>query len=347
MHIVNIMLSTGGGGIEQAFVDYTEGLLRRGHEVTAITHPDAWANTPLRIIGIKPVSFRNMGEWDPIAMLRMGFKLKDLAPDAVIAHTGRAFSLTRFILHKSCPLIGVAHNYNKRVRRMKSASAVFATTHDLIRFAKECNVLEDRIYHIPNMVRCDALPLRAPRNIPPVIGSMGRFVKKKGFNVFIDALKILHERGYRFKAILGGEGDEEKRLHAQAETAGLGDILSFPGWIEDKKRFYTYIDIFCLPSLHEPFGIVLLEAFTHGTPVVATDSEGPRDIITPNFDALLVKKESASELAAAIAKLIDEPDTAATLATNAFVKTKTTYSIESVSERIEKALEAITAKQRA
>ena len=92
---------------------------------------------------------------------------------------------------------------------------------------------------------------------------------------------------------------------------------------------------------------MLLEAFTHGTPVVATDSEGPRDIITPNFDALLVKKESASELAAAIAKLIDEPDTAATLATNAFVKTKTTYSIESVSERIEKALEAITAKQRA
>ena len=342
MHIVNIMFSTSGGGIEQAFVDYTEGLARRGHKVTAITHPDAVVRGQLKVMGIKPVTMRNMGEWDLLARIRLWIKLKRLKPDVILAHTGRAFTLTKY---SHCPLIGIAHNYNKRVRRMKRADAVFTTTHDLIRFVMEQKIPEDRIFHIPNMVKCDTLPQRGARNDQPVIGSMGRFVKKKGFDIYIDALKILSERGYRFKAILGGVGEEEKHLKGRIKAAGMKEIVSMPGWVENKKDFYTKIDLFCLPSLHEPFGIVLLEAFTHGTPVIATDSEGPLDIITPNFDALLVKKESASELAAAMARLLDEPDFAATLATNAFVKAKTVYSLESVSERIEKALEVIIARR--
>ncbi len=346
MHIVNIMFSAQAGGIEQAFVDYCEGLQGRGHRVTAVTHPAAAVNAQLKALGIKPVSLRNMGEFDAVAVWRLRRHLHRLAPDAVIAHTTRSCTLAHYAAAGRWPLVGVAHNYHKRIRRMTAADAVFTTTHDLIHFVKGLGVPEDRIYHIPNMVRCHELPHRGAPNRPSVIGSMGRFVKKKGFDVYIEALKMLMERHYRFTAILGGAGEEEKNLKRQAAAAGLGDILTFPGWIADKKHFYTHVDMFCLPSLHEPFGIVLLEAFVHGTPVVASDSEGPRDIITPNFDALLVKAGSASELAAAMAKLLDEPNLAGDLATNAFVKAKTSYSIESVAERIEKALTAVILRWR-
>jgi len=250
MHIINIMFSAIGGGIEQAFVDYSEGLMRRGHKVTAITHPNAVVNPQLKALGLTPVTMRNIGEWDPVAIVRLGMKIKRLAPDVVLAHTGRSFALAKYAVRGRYPLVGVAHNYNARKRRMVAADGVFAITHDVMRFLMEQGIAEECIFLIPNMIKCDALPVRNKRGEVPIIGTMGRFVKKKGFEIYIDALKLLNERGYHFKAILGGDGEESARLKARAKAAGLADIVFFPGWIEDKKAFYTGIDMFCLPSLH-------------------------------------------------------------------------------------------------
>jgi glycosyltransferase involved in cell wall biosynthesis len=116
--------------------------------------------------------------------------------------------------------------------------------------------------------------------------------------------------------------------------------------VHDKKAFYTGIDIFCLPSLHEPFCIVLLEAFVFGAPVIATDSEGPRDIITPNYDAVIVEKGNAEQLADALAALLQDSVRADNLAANAFVKVKMKYSIEVVCLQIEAALNEIVKRWR-
>lgn len=339
MHIVNLMFSVVAGGIEQAFVDYCDGHRRRGHEVTAITHPAAAVNPALRRLGVRLVTLRNFGKWDAYAVLRLRRRLKSLGPDIIIAHANRSLFMARRAAKNDWPLVGVAHNYSTRL--LSGIDGVFATTHDLIRHVTEQGVEAERIFHIPNMIRCDELPDRTQRSAQPHIGTLGRFVKKKGFDVYIDALKILRQRGYRFHAILGGSGAEEARLKKRAAEAGLNDCLAFPGWVKDKRAFYSSLDMFCLPSLHEPFGIVLLEAFIYGTPVVATDSEGPRDIITHNFNALIVRKGDAQSLADAMAKLLDDPNMAEGLAANAFAHAKTAYDIERVAARIETALQTI------
>jgi glycosyltransferase involved in cell wall biosynthesis len=339
MHIVNIMFSRGSGGIEQAFVDYCEGLRDRGHQVTAIVYPGAAVHHQLLTLSIPVITLRNFSEWDIFAALKLRKHLQRLSPDIIIAHANRAWSLAHWANGDRFPLVGVAHNYN--TRRLTKAKAVFAITRDLIHHLTQQGIPEDRIFHIPNMIRCHELPQRNVRNSPPVIGTMGRFVKKKGFNVYIEALRQLKERGYRFQAVLGGDGEEAAALKKQTAEAGLEHILTFPGWIQDKKQFYTYTDIFCLPSLHEPFGIVLLEAFVFGAAVVATDSEGPRDIITPNYDALIAPMNDAAKLADALAKLLDDEKLANDLAANGFVKAKMRYSMEVVCERIEEALKKI------
>jgi glycosyltransferase involved in cell wall biosynthesis len=342
MHIVNIMFARGGGGIEQAFVDYCEGLRDRGHQVTAIVYPGAVVHHQLLQLSIPVITLRNFSEWDFFAAFRLHGHLLRLKPDAIIAHANRAWSLTSWANGDRFPLIGVAQNYH--TRRFTKAKATFTTTRDLVNHLVQQGVAEDRVFHIPNMIRCHELPQRNIRNSPPVIGTMGRFVAKKGFDVYIEALRQLKERGYAFQAVLGGDGEEAAALKKQTAEAGLEHILTFPGWVQDKKQFYTYIDIFCLPSLHEPFGIVLLEAFVFGAAVVATDSEGPRDIITPNYDALIVKMSDAAGLAEALAKLLDNEKLANDLAANAFVKAKMRYSMEVVSERIEEALQKIVAR---
>lgn len=336
MHIVNILFARGAGGIEQAFIDYCESLIRRGHRVTAVIYPGAAIEPTLRKLSLPIITLRNFGEWDVLASWRLGRVLREIKPDVVIAHANRAYGIARRIGRFPCPLVGIAQNYS--TSRYTRAQAMFATTNDLVQHLIAQGVPGECVFLIPNMVRCHELPHRGMRGEPPVIGAMGRFVAKKGFDVYLEALGVLKDRGYKFKAILGGSGAEEPQLRALANRLGLDGLLTFPGWVEDKRAFYSHIDIFCLPSLHEPFGIVLLEAFTFGAPVVSTDSEGPRDIITPNYDALIAKTGDVHSLADALAKLLDDEKLANDLAANAFAKAKMRYSMEVVGERIEQAL---------
>lgn len=338
------MFSRGGGGIEEAFVDYCEGLRDLGHQVVAVTAPNALMNADLAGLNIETHSIGNWGEWDYIAAFRLRRLLIELKVDVVIAHANRAFGLSRKAVKGKLPLVGVVQNYH--TRRYNAADGVFTTTNDLIEVLAAQGIARDDIYHIPNMVACREIPHRPERRNPPVIGTMGRFVAKKGFDVYIDALSILKSRGVEFRAVLGGNGEEAENLKLRAAASGLGEKLSFLGWVQDKKDFYTSIDIFCLPSLHEPFGIVLLEAFVFGAPVVATDSEGPRDIITPNYDALVIEKGNAEALANALQSLLQDKALADKLAANAFAKAKMKYSIEVVCQQIENALNVIVKKWR-
>lgn len=344
MRIANIMFSKGGGGIEKAFVDYCEGLRDLGYQIVAVTSPSAMINAELTELNIETHSMSNLGEWDIFAVRRLRKLLLELKIDVVIAHANRAFGLSRKAIKGKIPLVGVVQNYS--TDRYNAADGVFTTTHDLIDVLVKQGITKERVFHIPNMVKCLELPHRADRNNPPIIGTMGRFVAKKGFDIYIDALKILKNRGVQFKAVLGGDGVEGDSLKSRAQSAGLGEQLTFLGWVQDRKSFYTNIDIFCLPSLHEPFGIVLLEAFTYGAAVVATDSEGPRDIITPNYDALIVDKGNAIQLADALELLLKDHVTADKLAANAFAKTRTKYSQEVVCRKIELAINAILERMR-
>src|SRR5262245_34041750 len=93
MHIVNIMFSRGSGGIEQAFVDYCEGLRGRGHQVTAVVYPGAVVHHQLLTLSIPVITMRNFSEWDIFAALKLRKRLLRLAPDIIIAHANRAWSL--------------------------------------------------------------------------------------------------------------------------------------------------------------------------------------------------------------------------------------------------------------
>jgi glycosyltransferase involved in cell wall biosynthesis len=301
-------------------------------------------NSELSELNIETHSIGNMGEWDFFAVLRLRKLLLELKIDVVIAHANRAFGLSRKAIKGKIPLVGVVQNYN--TSRYNAADIVFTTTYDLIETLANQGIPRENLFHIPNMVKCGELPHRNVRNQPPVIGTMGRFVAKKGFDVYIDALKILKDKGIAFKAVLGGNGAEENALKTHAKDAGLDGQLTFSGWVMNKKEFYTGIDIFCLPSLHEPFGIVLLEAFAYGAPVISTDSEGPRDIITPNYDALIVPKGDAAQLANALENLLKDPVTCDKLAANAFAKTRTKYAQEIVCKRIEEAINILMERVR-
>jgi glycosyltransferase involved in cell wall biosynthesis len=191
------------------------------------------------------------------------------------------------------------------------------------------------------MVRVPAVPPRRGVQAPPVIGAMGRLVAKKGFDVFIAALGRLAAQGTAFRAVLAGDGEDAAALRRLAAESGLAQLLSFPGWVDDKQTFFDGIDMFCLPSHHEPFGIVLLEAMAQALPVVTTASEGPSEIVRDGVDAIIVATADPDALAGGLRLLLADQDRAARLGAGAYRLVRDGYDLPRVAGRLDQALRRI------
>jgi glycosyltransferase involved in cell wall biosynthesis len=336
MRIVNAMFGCRLGGLEQVFLDYCEALALAGHEVHALIHPRAAVRAVLERRETRFHAVSNLNAFDLFAMLRLRLWLGKVQPDVTIAHGNRAVSLLKGSFAR--PLIGVAQNYQLKCRGL---DAVWCATEDLRRYCRGRGLADAQLCLIPNAVHAPpALPARVWRD-PPVIGAMGRFVAKKGFDVLIEALRLLAAAGVPFCAVLAGDGVEAGALRRLAARSGLEQYLEFPGWEEEKQRFFGRIDIFCLPSLHEPFGVVLLEAMAQGLPVIATDSEGPSEIITDRRDGVIVPKGNAVALAEALALMLRDPEAARQIGEQAHETVRRNYDLPLLSARLDQAVRAV------
>ncbi len=335
MRIINVMFGRNLGGIEQAFLDYCTALELAGHDVLNVAHSKA-AIIP-HIKG-EFYHLRNFGQYDFFAILKLRKLIEKYQPDAIICHGNRAISLMSKAAKNICPVIGVAHNYN--IKRLAKLDAAFTITKDL-----QDRVMARKVFHIPNMVNVpQSIMLPQEHETPIVIGAMGRFVKKKGFDVFIHSIKKVTETTGNIKVLIAGEGEEKESLRQLTDELNLSHLIEFTGWIDDKEDFFTKLDMFVLPSLHEPFGIVLLEALSYARPVITTDSEGPMEICTHHQDALIVRKNDEDAMAKAITELIGDYELRHTLATNGYNMVTQNYAIQAISQKIDHALHYIVRK---
>lgn len=346
MHVVNAMFGKGLGGIEQALVDYCEALKLKGHKVTAIISYQAKIKPSLLSLGVNIIEIRNFAVWDVFAKLYLKKILEQINPDVVINHGNRAICLVkgavkRIAFHKHPVIIAVTHNY--RLKYMRGLDAVFAITEDLKSKVLALGQPERTVFKLPNMVRIKTSETEdVAFRKPVVIGAMGRFVKKKGFDIFIRALADLKEKGIPFIAILGGAGEEENNLKTLALDLQLDKNLTFIGWVQDKDKFFHDIDLFVLPSIHEPFGIILLEALSRKKPIITTDAEGPVEIVQDGFDAVIVPKKNDKILSAAIERLIGDEKFAKIIAKNGFAKANT-YDIKNFASLLDEVLVEVCA----
>ena len=142
---------------------------------------------------------------------------------------------------------------------------------------------------------------------------VGQLKDYKGVHILLDALNILIGAGNDITLDVVGSGQEAERLEAQAERLGLGRRVRFHGDAkqEDLARFYHQCDLLVLPSVsrREAFGLVILEAFSAGKPVVASDIPGVNEVTTLG-GGHLARPEDPLSLARAIGVALSTPDQA-------------------------------------
>jgi glycosyltransferase involved in cell wall biosynthesis len=140
-----------------------------------------------------------------------------------------------------------------------------------------------------------------------LLGVFGRLVRQKGIDILLEALPTVHERHPDARLVVVGEGALRGDLERQVARLGLGDMVTFTGWIENGRALMPACDLIVVPSRWEGFGLVTLEAMGYSLPIVASRTSALPEIIQHDKTGLLVPPENPPALASAINSMLSHP----------------------------------------
>jgi glycosyltransferase involved in cell wall biosynthesis len=339
--IINVMLGRGLGGIEQAAIDYAEGLQAAKGDVLCITAPDAAINHQIIARDYALTHLAHHGSWDIFAARRLSQIISRFGAEVILTHGNRALQLAHKANKQRIPLLAVSHNYH--LQHLGLADAVLCITQHMVQEVRTAHpkFTTENSFHIPNMLPYTRKYQPRQFHAPVRIGTMGRMIQKKGFSVWLKALARLKEQGIQFEGWIAGDGEERAELEQLSTKLALDKQVKFLGWVEKKETFFEGIDIFCIPSLEEPFGIVTIEAMHAGLPVVASRTVGSCEILTSPEIGVLVDIGSPDALCAGLNRLLASPERAIAMGHAAHLHVVNHYHKQIISQQIMNIIEEI------
>jgi glycosyltransferase involved in cell wall biosynthesis len=188
---------------------------------------------------------------------------------------------------------------------------------------------------------------RAALGIDPeakMVFYVGRFDPRKGIETLVRAVGQSQLRGKeKLQLIIGGgsrpgqsDGNERERIEGIVAELGMTDFTTFPGRLGDDilPAYYAAADVCVVPSHYEPFGLVAIEAMASSTPVVASDVGGLQFTVIPEETGLLAAPQDEAAFAAAIDRILSNPDWANQLGQQARVRVEEKFSWDGVAHQL-------------
>ena len=173
----------------------------------------------------------------------------------------------------------------------------------------------------------DSLKTKLGLQNKQVLFTPARLHPVKGLDLALTALSELPDE---FCYVIAGQGPEEAVLKQQAMALGIAERVKFIGWTDNISQYCYLSDAFLVPSNREPFGSVLLEAWSHRLPLISSDSEGAQAITTADQNALLFKRGDSDELKQQILTLFSDPALQTQLIEQGFKEYQSRYTTQSV-----------------
>lgn len=142
----------------------------------------------------------------------------------------------------------------------------------------------------------------------PVVGTVARFVPNKGLKCLLRAAALVLKEIPETKFLLVGDGPERNELEALSRELAISQNLIFPGFRDDIQELMALMDVFCLPTHGEGFGVVFAEAMAMKVPVVASLVPSVPEVVENGKTGILVPPERHELFAQALLSIIKDPD---------------------------------------
>jgi len=149
-------------------------------------------------------------------------------------------------------------------------------------------------------------PVLEPGHVP-VIGSAGPLEAVKGFPFLLGAAQRVLMLEPNVEFLVAGAGPEEGNLRRLARDLEIAPHVTFISSLFEFSASLAAMDIFCLPSLQQGLGTIMLEAMSLGRPVIATGVGGVYSVVRDNETGLVVPPSDSSRLAERILELLHDP----------------------------------------
>ena len=230
--------------------------------------------------------------------------------------------------------IGWEHNYNNHTKK------------EIKEFIKSCKYLDDvvmvnkelqefyqkkfskyglkcRVRYIPNYIE-DVSKTTTKYDNRNLI-AVGRLEAVKGFDDLIKVYKLVNLKMQNTSLTLVGDGKEKNTLFESVVKNDLFSKVKMPGYLlqEDIDKLYNNSCLYIMTSHSESFGLVMLEAMSHGLPVVAfSTAEGARELVEDGYNGYLINNRNEFEMADKIIELLNDTDKLKEMGKNAYNSAK-------------------------
>src|SRR5260370_21578233 len=265
------------GGAETFFLRLAVALQRAGELQRVLIRSDPARSRSLRAAGVAVAELAFGGPFDLATRLAFRREIAAWHPDIVLTWMSRATRL--------CPRGDFVHvarlggYYDLKYYRR--CDHLIGNTRAIVDYAVAQGWPRERIDYLPNFVpdaNATVAKTGVPDDTPPrarLAVALGRLHPNKGFDLLLHALAATRA----VDLWIAGDGPLRLKLERIASCLGVARRVRFLGWREDGSAVLARAHLLVCPSLHEPLGNVVIEAWSAGLPVVATASDGPAGLI--------------------------------------------------------------------
>ncbi len=288
---------------------------------TGVTDLD---DTLLQGVRLHEIPGYNVPIWGQIVLRTLCRDLKDQRPDIIHVQDPHFLSQgVRLARKLSRPLIvnvsdqieASALVIRQPIPELKVIISVSESVQQQIPETPFISTIERRVVlpgvKVPDSANID-LPLDDDRS--PVIGMAGPLEIVKGAAFFLRACHRVVEAGHDIRVVIAGSGPEERSLRKLAASLQLSKRLTFVDGGVAMAGYLEAIDIYCLPSLQQGLGVVMLEAMALGRPVIASGVGGVMSVIEDNVNGLIVPPSDSRSLGDRIIELLQDREKARRIA---------------------------------
>ncbi len=304
VRVMQVIAGAPHGGAETQYVNLVLALNRAGLDQRAVIRRNSLRAAALRSGGVEPLEL-SFGRWTDFATVpALKREIAAYRPDIVLTWMNRA---SRMLPAGNFLRLGRLGGYYD-LKYYRRCDHLICNTQDIVEHVVRAGWPRARAHVMLNFAPVREMPAvsRAALNTPEdatVVVALGRLHKAKAFDTLLQALAV--ER--RLYLWLAGEGPLRRELESLAGTLGIADRVRFLGWRDDREALLAAADMCIVPSRFEPFGSVVMEAWAHRLPLVATASAGPAAVVRDGEDGLLVPIDEVAAMAASLTRIIDEP----------------------------------------